>query len=286
MGGSLTRRGFLIRSGILGAAVALGRLHWPSPASAQSVDDVAALLRDLARDTFDGFVSMVIPGPDPYSVAQGVTSPRPGAIAAGASELVMTSFDGFFALPDRAAANIAVALASGLGAPPLALPSELAGAPRQLTDQLDEAVLAYTANDETVPVSLLLALALNQAAVQVNPAALSGQFISPFARLSYAEKLAALESLETATADVVATIDANLPEAETGSASGLIRFTANAVFALAAFAPYTEYGNLDAARRLTGRPLGWALTGYQPDGPVLGWAELRGYFRGHTKAAP
>ena len=286
MGGSLTRRGFLIRSGVLGAALALGRVAWPERATAQSVDDVAALLRDLSRDTFDGFVSMVVPGPDAYSVAQGVTSTRPGAIAADASGLVMTTFDRFFALPDQAMANLAVALGSGLAAPPLSMPPEIAGIPRQVTDQLDDALRAYTENNQTVPVSLLLALALNQAAVEVNPAALSGQFISPFARLSYEEKLAAMESLETATADVVATIDANLPEAETGSAAGLIRFTANAVFALAAFAPYSEWGTLDPSRRLTGRPLGWTLTGYQPDGPVLGWDEFRGYFRGHTKAAP
>ena len=132
----------------------------------------------------------------------------------------------------------------------------------------------------------MLALVLDQAAVAVNPVAISGDFVSPFARLSFAEKLAVMEMLETASADVVATIDGQLPDVETGSASGLIRFTINAMFALAGFGAYAEQAVFDpVSRRLTGRPLGWTATGYQPDGPVAGWDEFHGYFRGVQTAA-
>ncbi|MGH9275483.1 MAG: twin-arginine translocation signal domain-containing protein [Acidimicrobiales bacterium] len=292
MGDSYTRRDFVVRTGILGAVAALGWLPGlgSSAAMAQSADDLpldqlGALLRELARDTFDGFASMVVPGPDPYSVAQGVTSPRPGAIAARASSVAMDTFDRLIPLPDLALANIAVALAVGMSAPPVSLPPALAGLPASVTDQLDEALRSYTENDQPIPVSVIMALVLNQAAVAVDPAAVSGPFLSPFARLSYGDKLAAMAQLEGATADVVATVDAHLPEPETGSAAGLIRFAINGLFAIVNFGSYGEHAVLDpVTRQLIGRPVGWEATGYQPDGPVAGWAELRGYFHGHRAA--
>jgi hypothetical protein len=293
MGASTTRRDFIVRSGILGAALAIGWVpgtRFPA-ALAQTADDlpistIAKLLEALARDTFDGFASMVVPGHDAYSVAQGVSAVGPGAIDAGVSTMLMNTFDHFIALPDLALANIAVALSTGLASPPLSLPSALASVATPLTNQLDHALRKFTENSQAIPVSVVLALALNQAAVAVNPAAVSGRFVSPFARLSFDEKLAAMETLETADAGVVETIDAELPDSETGSASGLIRFAANAIFSFAAFGAYAEQAVFDPVdRRLTGRPVGWSTTGYQPDGPVIGWDEFRGYFRGLSTAA-
>jgi hypothetical protein len=293
VGGSYTRRDFIVRSGILGAAVAVGWVPGTRlpRAIGQTADDlplsdIGELLRVLARDTFDGFASMVVPGPDAYSVAQGASAVGPGAIDAGVSTLLMDTFDHFIALPDLALANVAVALSAGLAAPPLSLPPTLAGAATPVTNQLDDALRVFTENDQAIPVSVVLALVLNQAAVAVNPAAVSGRFVSPFARLSFDEKLAAMELLETASADAVATVDAQLPDSETGSASGLIRFTANAMFAVAAFGAYAEQAVFDpVARQLTGRPVGWSSTRYQPNGPVAGWAEFRGYFRGVSTGA-
>jgi hypothetical protein len=289
VGGSYTRRDFIVRSGILGAAIAIGWVPGAAlpPALAQTADDlplsdIGGLLRMLARDTFDGFASMVVPGPDAYSVAQGVTAVGPGAIDAGVSTLLMNTFDHFIALPDLALANVAVALSAGLAAPPLSLPPTLAKVATPVTNQLDDALRKFTENDQAIPVSVVLALVLDQAAIAVNPAAVSGPFVSPFARLSFDEKLAAMELLETASADVVGTIDGQLPDSETGSASGLIRFTTNAIFAVAGFGAYAEQAVFNpVARRLTGRPVGWSATGYQPNGPVAGWAEFQGYFRGH-----
>jgi hypothetical protein len=95
-----------------------------------------------------------------------------------------------------------------------------------------------------------------------------------------------MELLETASADLVATIDEQLPTPQTGSASGLIRYAVNAILTVATFAAYAEQAVFDpVTRRLTGRPVGWSATGYQPNGPVAGWDEFHGYFRGHTTAA-
>ncbi len=262
------------------------------PAWGQSPDDLApvlaqirAVLAELARDTFDGLASFVIPGPDPHSVAQGVTSTKPGGIAAKATQFLIESADFFVPFPDRNLGAIAVALSEGLKTSPLPLPPELAGIPLTVTDQLDEAIRAYTENDQAIPLSVVFALAINQLAVAVNPAAVSGAFLSPFARLSYAEKLAAWEMFEGGNPDIVAMIDANLPEPQTESVSGVLRFAAGALLEFTAFGTYSEYSAFDpVTRKLTGRPVGWAVTGYQPNGPVEGWNEFKGYFQGRRKA--
>ena len=219
---SLTRRDFLARTGILGAMVAMVGVAGPGvlPAWAQSPDDLApvlaqlrTVLAELTRDTFDGLASFVVPGPDPYSIAQGVTSTKPGGIAAKATQFLIESADFFVPFPDRNLAGIAVALSEGLRTSPVPLPPELAGIPLTVTNQLEEAVRAYTENDQAIPLSLVFALTINQLAVATNPAAVSGAFLSPFARLSYAEKLAAWEMFEGGNPDIVAMIDANLPGA-------------------------------------------------------------------------
>lgn len=291
---SLTRRDFLARTGVLGALAALYGVAGPGlrPLWAQTPDDLAAViagirdtLQSLARDTYDGLVAFVVPGPDPYSVAQGVTSPRPGGIAADGTSFLMNAIDVFVAFPDRNTSAVGFALAEGLRTGPLPLPPELAGIPFTVTDQLDEAVRAYTENDQTLPLSFVFALVLNQAAVAVNPLAVSGSFLSPFARLSYAEKLAAMEMIEGANADLVGTIDGALPEPQTESVSGVLRFLGGALYEFAAFGSYSEYGVFDpATRQLTGRPVGWTNTGYQPDGRVNGWDEFKGYFQGRREA--
>ena len=70
------------------------------------VSDIGELLQVLARGTFDGFASMVVPGTDIYSVAQGVTAVGPGGVDAEVSTMLMKTFDHFIALPDRALANV------------------------------------------------------------------------------------------------------------------------------------------------------------------------------------
>jgi hypothetical protein len=291
----LTRRDFLVKSGILGALVAVYGAAGPGgiPAWAQTPDDLAPViaalrttLQELARDTYSGLVAFVVPGPDPYSVAQGVTTPKPGGIAARNVDFMVAAIDDFVPLPDRNTNAYGFALSEGLRTAPIPIPAELAGIPLMVTEQLDEAIRAYTENDQVLPLSLVFALAMNQAAVAVNPLAVSGAFLSPFARLTYDEKLQAMAMIEGANADLVATIDGGLPEPETESISGILRFVGGALYEFVAFGTFSEYGVFDpATRKLTGRPVGWAMSGYQPNGPVEGWDEFKGYFQGRKQVS-
>jgi hypothetical protein len=293
---SLTRRDFLARAGILGAVAALYGVAGPGvlPSWAQSPDDLAPILaairttlQQLALDTFHGLSAFGVPGNDEYSIAQGVATSKPGAIAAKNPEFLVKAADFFVAFPDRNTAGIAVALAEGLKTSPLSLPPELANIPLTVSDQLDDAVRAYAENDQVIPLSLVFALAINQLAVVVNPLAVSGNFLSPFARLTYAEKLAAWEMFEGGNADIVAMIDANLPQPQTESVSGVLRFAAGALLEFVGFGTFGGFDTFDTAtRKLTGRPVGWQLTGYQPNGgPVNGWDEFKGYYQGRKSVS-
>jgi hypothetical protein len=198
---------------------------------------------------------------------------------------MLAAVDDFVPLPDRNTNAYGFALSEGLRTAPVSIPSDLALIPLTVTDQLDEAIRAYTENDQVLPLSLVFALAMNQAAVAVNPLAVSGAFLSPFARLTYAEKLAAMAMIEGANADLVATIDGALPEPETESISGILRFVGGALYEFVAFGVFSEYSAFNpATKQLTGRPVGWAISGYQPNGPVEGWDEFKGYFQGRKEA--
>ncbi len=100
----LTRRQFLCRSGVLGALTLLANVPgllevrgWGEPAYAQDMD--------LVRDTLNGLVAFILPGDDPYSVAQGERAEGPGAIAAGTTEALITDLDRFLPEPDTGAPN-------------------------------------------------------------------------------------------------------------------------------------------------------------------------------------
>lgn len=48
---------------------------------------------DITRDTLSGLIAFVVPGPDAYSVAQGVSTPEPGGLAAGVLDAVIVALD-------------------------------------------------------------------------------------------------------------------------------------------------------------------------------------------------
>ncbi len=94
----MSRRELLERSGLAGAGVLLAQLPgflgskgWVEAALAQDADQV--------RDTINGLVAFVVPGPDAYSVAQGQSTPEPGGIDAGATPLVIELLDRFVGFP-------------------------------------------------------------------------------------------------------------------------------------------------------------------------------------------
>ena len=288
--GQLTRRDLLIRTGMLGAGAFILGVR-PEAAAAAPLDDalIHQALELLTRDTYAGLGVFAVPGPitDRYSLAQGRTSARPGAVEAKAPELIAHTLDNYVNLPDTYLQALVAAFRDG--APDTA--GGLAGL-ELLAATFDDVLQVVLQNDLAVPASLPVALLLNFAATQVRPTAVIGPIpSSPFANLSWAEKGQALQRIERADPDLIALIDANAPQPLTESASGLLRFIGNVLLTLAAFAPYTEFHAFDpATRRATRRPIGWDLSNYLPgrSTPADGHAEFLGYYqdRRATHTAP
>jgi hypothetical protein len=137
-------------------------------------------------------------------------------------------------------------------------------------------------SDATVPISGAVANLLNVVALTVNPAARGGTLASPFSRLSIAEKAQVFRLLEE---DSGLPGDADLPQPLT-RASGNFAFVAGILPGFVAFLAYGEWQKYDpATKALTGRPVGWEHTGYQPGRtvPVEGWDELLGYYQDRTE---
>jgi hypothetical protein len=203
---SKDRRNFL-RSSLLAAASLLasstlfrellGKAQLPQP--------------DLVHDTMKGFLALVVPGPDPYSLAQGVATVEPGALNAGVTDLLIAALDESTPMIPHFSATVAAIL------------NELAGA------------------------------------VNPNP---SGSFISPFARLSFAEKVA-----------VLAIMDGTDP----------LKPLAGVLPPFAVFLAYSEAGVFDPVRRTaTGTPVGWVISDYE--GIADGRNEFLGYYENRRSA--
>jgi hypothetical protein len=222
----LTRRTFLSR-GVAAAGLAAVAQLPAALAPKGLVDQAAALDVDAVRDTFSGLAAFVLPGDDAYSVAQGVTSPGPGAVGAGAVTPFMATLDGFVS-------------ASAVGA------------------------------DRThVPVTSAVAILLDDFAVQANPAASRGAFLSPLARLSFDEKATAMRLLDE--------------DAGIGEVIGESRYLSGLLVPLLAFMAFSEAPEFDAATgRLGATPTGWQISSYR--GPARGHHDFRGYFQGRRKA--
>ena len=148
-----TRRQFLVRAGVVAALAEVPGLlalsKW-SPAHAENPD--------LVKESLNALVAFVLPGDDPFSVAQGVTASGPGGVAGGAVDGVMDVLDHVIPLPDNAGANNAsIPLAAGVAG-------------------LLDAV----------------ALVVNPLASLTG----GGPSLAPFARLSFADKAKVLQLLE------------------------------------------------------------------------------------------
>ncbi|MBM7790762.1 hypothetical protein [Tenggerimyces flavus] len=298
---SMTRRIFLARVGVLGAAVGSGILvpataHAGSagpisfarndPAGLPGLEDLVELLRpllaELSRDTLNGLTTFVVPGRDAYSRAQGTPRNEPGALDAKATDFMIESLDNFVPFPQQLAQPMAAALTTALSDLGIDLPGPLDDLlPGQVKD-LDDALRVLLENDATIPLSLVIALLLNLVATQVNPLSVHGAFVSPFARLSFEEKAKAFELMERTDSDLVALLDTQLPEPLRGSVSGLLKFVAGALIEFAGFGAFTEYAVFDPrTKKLRGTPVGWRLSKF--DGVADGWNELKGYYQGRTK---
>lgn len=289
----LDRRIFLSRLGVLGALAGAstampGLAHAvAAPASTREplLGLVSQLLGELSRDTINGLAVFVAPGPDAYSQAQGTLRSEPGAMEARTPDFLIESLDNYVPVPDQLARPIAAALANGLADVPLPLPGDLPLPPLETMSQLDDAVRQLLRNDESLPLSLLIALLLNTLATQVNPASTRGLFLSPFSRLSFADKARVFELMEGPDAALVATVDSHLPGPLRGLASGLLQFIAGALLEFSAFGTYSEWATFDPETlSVTETPVGWRLTGYDV-GVVDGWDEFQGYYQGRKKVS-
>ncbi len=109
--------------------------------------------------------------------------------------------------------------------------------------------------------SAIVAGILNNIAQAVHPG-ISGVFTSPFACLSFPEKVLVLQIMD-------------------GTDS--LKFLSGLLPGIVAFLCYSDTGSFDpATRSLTGPPVGWQLSNYS--GTADGRNEFRGYFRGRTSA--
>jgi hypothetical protein len=88
-GKSVTRRAFL-HSGLLTAAAVMVR---GSPKLDNLIQAAEAASVDLVHDTLNGLLAFVVPGPDAYSVAQGVSTAEPGGVDAGVTGVLIASLD-------------------------------------------------------------------------------------------------------------------------------------------------------------------------------------------------
>jgi hypothetical protein len=307
-----SRRSFLVRAGVMSAALALlnvDELLRASPAAASSLaasgksgsallrlvdlaplglGDLAPIFDQLSTDTMNGLIAFVVPGPDAYSLSQGVSDTNPGGIDAGGPAFLLNALDNFFPVPQEPLQLLVQAVTTGLvtnlpGLPGLPIIPGLA-------EELDLALDLLLAQQTTIPLSLLIALLLNFVATLINPTSLAGEFVSPFSQLSFAEKTSVFATLEGEAAAVAAMIDQSLPQPLQDSISGLIEFVAGALLEFAGFGCYSEFGVFDpTTRTLTSTPVGWTISKYlalAPNTrPVEGWDELKGYLGGVSKAS-
>jgi len=86
----LGRRRFIQATGLAAAASSL--LRGGALVAALTFDAHAAPL-DLVRESLNGLIAFIVPGPDPYSVAQGVSTVEPGGVDAGVLAVLIRTLD-------------------------------------------------------------------------------------------------------------------------------------------------------------------------------------------------
>lgn len=88
----ISRRGFIGHMALASAAAAV--VHAPEfLRGGRWFESVAAQSVDLVHDTFNGLFAFVVPGPDAYSIAQGVSANDPGGLEAGATDAFIATVD-------------------------------------------------------------------------------------------------------------------------------------------------------------------------------------------------
>lgn len=137
-------------------------------------------------------------------------------------------------------------------------------------DNLDKFVPAAAGGTTTtVPASGGVATLLNDFALQVNPGASSGAFLSPFARLTFDEKAEVFKRFEA--------------DETTSGALNEVKFVSGILPGFVGFLAWSEAGVINPqTRQPRTRPVGWQLSNF--GGPAEGHAEMKGYYEGRRAA--
>lgn len=101
------RRRTFLQSGVFAAAAVLLR---SSPIFDSWIEAAQAASIDLVHDTLNGLLAFVVPGPDMYSVGQGVSTAEPGGVDAEVTEVLIESLDLSAPYLPNFAATVAVIL--------------------------------------------------------------------------------------------------------------------------------------------------------------------------------
>lgn len=278
----ITRRRFT--NNAIGTACAAATLPMLSEAAlAQStnpsrIERLQAMFNLLARDTLAGVSAFAVPGPDLYSVWQGVSTFERGGLAARNDAFLAFMFDNYLPLPPPLGGSLATALGNPLRGLSLPLGD---GTALNLGSALTELLNTV----DSLPLATLVALLLNALALTVQPASPIGPFLSPFSRLSWKHKGRVLELLENPGPEVMQAMGP-IPDPLLKTVVGYVQLIAVGLLAFAGFGSYSEWSVLDpSTRTLRSRPVGWSISKYQPDGPVEGWDEFKGYYQNRRSAS-
>ena len=88
----LSRRSFIRQAGLAAAAMAL--LQVPEVLSGRGwIQPAYAAESDLVHHTYNGLLAFVVPGFDPYSVQQRVSTEERGGVGAGITDVLIASMD-------------------------------------------------------------------------------------------------------------------------------------------------------------------------------------------------
>lgn len=289
------RRRLLIGSGVVGAAATVSPgLLWPTAARAMHGDgDVAwteaqlrSALEALRNDTFFALSAFAVPGDDPYSQVQGVSTAYPGGVGTRADLYLSGGTDLLVPMPAEFMQQMLTAVGAFLRFCPMEIPDAAAEGLSENEEWLLEH-LDYKLGEslsEGVANSVLAALLVNLAATMKKADAATGPFVAPFANLSWADKAAVLDELDgrrswLKTAVTWGVQDHDYRHAAPGVMQSLLSF----VLRIGGFSAYNEFAVFNPANNtIAQRPLGWVLSQYQPSAPPVadGLADFIGYYQG------
>lgn len=289
------RRRLLVGSGVVGAAATVAPgLLWPTAARAMhgegavewTEDQLRSALEALRNDTFFAMSAFAVPGNDPYSQSQGVSTAYPGGVGTRADLYLAGGIDLLVPMPPAFMQQLLSAVGAYLRFCPLEIPDDAAASLGEngewLLENLDHKLGSYL--EQGVANSVLVSLLMNLAATLQNGHATAGPFVAPFANLTWDEKARVLDELDGGrswlkTAVTWGVWDRDYRDSAPGVIQSLIAF----MLRIGGFSAYNEFAVFNPANNtIVQRPLGWVLSQYQPSAPPVadGWDDFIGYYQG------